>query len=225
MSTGTTPAAAPRLMTDILATLASPATVVLAHFQPAGRLLRLRVFAVGVALAVEQTPGAASTYELALMDAADVLGRLATFCELADRPRPVAAPCAVSFSTFVRVLSDERAAAADIRRRLLADGVPSADATFLAAALAGCERLGQVTLLRRPAPGRLDGATTAWLDGGTAGLWRVDAPTLAHSGDMGVYGEVLMERHLVTLTPTSERELKDEFGQGFPTGGRDGTTD
>jgi hypothetical protein len=89
------------------------------------------------------------------------------------------------------------------------------------AALGSCERRAQVTVVRRAAATRLEGSTTAWLDSGQHGLWRVNAPKLASSSDVGEHGRGLLDATTVTLCPRRVQSLIDEIMEGFPTSGVD----
>jgi hypothetical protein len=201
---------------DLLRTLALPQTVVFAHRQRTGSIMEIRVFAVSPRLAVEQVPEMGSAYQLSVFRPEGLLERVVAFCELSDRPLADGRPCTIPYSAFLRVIDQAATDRTGTLARLRAEGVAKDMAVALVTAVSLCERLAQVTVMRRPSTTRLEGTTTAWLDGGAGGLWSVDAPKLARSGDYGDYGEGLLDRSEVTVAPTTAKTLLDEILSGFP---------
>ena len=51
----------------------------------------------------------------------------------------------------------------------------------------------------------------AWFDAGDTGLWQVDAPRLATSGDYGLDGEARLDQVTVRVVPTTSTALADEI--------------
>ena len=203
---------------DLLVTLGSPAVAVFAHRQEAGSVAEIAVFAVSSPWAAEQIAEPGSVYSLSLFSANDVLDRVAAFCRLFDRTQPDAEACELSGGGFLRAMEQAAAEPNRVLGVLRADGLGRRAAQALLEAFAACERRAQVTVVRRSESGRIDGSTAAWLDGGASGLWRVGAPSLATSGDYGDYGEGLVDRSTVVLSPTNRASLLDEISQGFPDG-------
>lgn len=206
----------PPWLEDMLGTLATPDTVVFAHCQDTGAVAAIRLFAISAPWAVEQTPGPQSTHALVLLEADQVMDRVVSFCRLADRTPATAAGCEVAGSTFLLVMARAPADVSGAMALLRADGVATPEAQALAEALAASRTLAQVTVVHRPTPGRLEGATTSWLDGGPAGLWLVEAPKLAKSGDYGAYGDMLLEQVSVRVAPVTKGALLAEIERGFP---------
>ena len=206
----------PPWLEDMLRTLAMPETVVFAHRQDTGAVAEIRLFAMSAPWAVEQTPGPQSTHALVLLDAGQVMDRVVSFCRLVDRTTATAAACEVAGSTFLLVMARAPADVSGAMALLRADGIATREAQALAEALALSRTLAQVTVVHRPTAGRLVGATTSWLDGGPAGLWLVEAPKLAKSGDYGGYGDMLLEQVSVRVAPVTKEALLTEIERGFP---------
>jgi hypothetical protein len=206
----------PPWMSQLLAALATPEVVVFAHRQETGSVAEISVIAALPPWAAEESPEAQDTYRLTLFECDELLERVVTFCRLADRAIGEAEQCEISGSGFVRILERAREDPSSALALLRTEGVPAADAALLVAALTSCERLAQVTVAHQPRAGRLEGMTTAWLDGGPAGLWRVDAPKLATSGDYGDYGDILLSRTSVSVAPVTRHTLIKEIASGFP---------
>jgi hypothetical protein len=200
----------------LLTTLGQPETVVFAHCQETGNPVSIAVFALSPPWAVEQLPEPGSAYGLTLFSADEVLQRVRVYCRLSVRSLVHAGSCEISGRTWLDVLERAATDLPSALRLLRADGVGSADRDALGAALAGWERMAQVTVVQRPTSTRLEGSTTCWLDGGAAGLWEIDAPKLASSGDYGDYGDALLERARMTLRPVSDESLLESIRRGFP---------
>jgi hypothetical protein len=201
---------------DLLTTLAQPDAVVFAHHKEGGSPVEIRVYAVRPQWAAEQVPGADGVYALALFEAAEVIDRVSEFCHLQDRTTSDARQCEVSGSAFLKAMEEAAASPTRAAGVLRSDGLAAADAGALAAVLSTRERMAQVTVLRRPDPGLLEGSTVAWFDSGPGGLWQVVAPKLATTGDYGADGEGLLDAALVAIGPTTKEELIAEIERGFP---------
>lgn len=199
-----------------VAALASAEAVVLAHRQDAGAVVELRVFGVSAGAVVSQVAGPASRFELSLLRPAELLAELVAWCGLHERtPAPVEA-LTCSLRTFIGLL--EAPAGADAGALLRADGAGGHSGEALARAAGTVRRLAEVTVLHRPGRQRVAGTTTGWIDAGDNGLWAVDAPTVARSGDPGTYGELALEVRCVTLTPVTLPQLLVEIVSGLPPG-------
>jgi hypothetical protein len=182
-----------------------------------GSVAEIAVFAVSSEWAVEQIPQTGSVYSLSLISADGVIDQVLGFCRLSEGGACRAGACELTGRVFLGALEKAAADPAGALGLLRADGLGTSDAKALVEAFAECDRRVQVTVVHRNEAGRIDGSTAAWLDGGANGLLRVNAPTLASSGDYGDYGEALLDRATVSLSPTTRASLIDEIMQGFPT--------
>jgi hypothetical protein len=190
--------------------------LVFAYRQEMGSVAEIAVFAVSSAWAVEQIPQTGSVYSLSLISAEAVMDQVLGFCRLSEGGACRAGACELTGRVFLKALDKAAGEPAGALGLLRADGLGTSDAKALVDAFAACERRVQVTVVHRTGAGRIDGSTAAWLDGGAGGLLRVNAPTLASSGDYGDYGEDLVDRTTVRLSPTTRASLIDEIVQGFP---------
>jgi hypothetical protein len=200
---------------DIVRTLGRPDTVVFAHRQDRTAVAEIAVLAVSAPWAVEQRPERDSVFAFSLFAADEVVDRVASFCRLEERDEAAARDCQIAGSTWLQAMERAGTDPAGSVALLRADGLSTATAGTVAAAMAACQMMAQVTVVHRPTVTSLVGTTTSWFDAGPAGLWRVDAPKLARSGDRGDYGDLLLERVLVTIGPVTRDELIGEIRQGF----------
>jgi hypothetical protein len=185
------------------------------HCREKGAPAKIRVCVVAHPWAVEQVPEAGGTYALALLDAADVATRMIAFTCLSDRGEIPACRLEISGSAFLRAMERAPSDLAGTCGLLRADGLTSGDARLLAAAFAGCQRLAQVTVLKRPTATLIEGVSVGWFDAGTCGLWQVIAPKLAIAGDYGDVGVALLDQTLVVVRPTTNKALLEEIERGF----------
>jgi hypothetical protein len=213
-STG--PAESPSWVQELVTTLAQPQTVVFAHCQQTGTPVSIAVFAVAAPWAVEQRPQQEAVYGLSLFSADEVLQRVGAYCGLSARSPADAGRCELSGGTWLEILEQATTDLPSVLRLLRAEGVGTADRNALGAALAARERMAEVTVVQRAATNRLEGSSTSWLDGGAAGLWEIDAPKLASTGDYGDYGDASLARARITLRPVSDQSLVESIARGFP---------
>lgn len=205
-------------VTDLLSTLAAPLVVVFGHRQETGSVAEMVTLAASSSWVAEQIAQPGSAYSLSLFPVTALLDRVSAFCRLSDRSASGVGVCELSGRGFLKAAEQAGADPEGARRTLRAEGLGSQAALALAGALTACERRVQVTVVERLEGGRLEGSTVAWLDGGITGLWRVSAPMLASSGDYGDYGDALLDRTIITISPASRTNLVAEIIEGFPDG-------
>ncbi len=205
-------------VTDLLSTLAGPSVVIFAHHQETGSVAEMVALAASSSWVAEQIAQPGSTYSLSLFPATELIDRVSAFCRLSDRSPSSVGVSELSGRGFLKAAEQARIDPEGARRTLRADGLGSQATLALAGALSACERRVQVTVVQRLEGGRLEGSTVAWLDGGITGLWRVSAPMLAISGDYGDYGDALLDKTVITISPATRTSLVAEIIEGVPDG-------
>lgn len=166
---------------------------------------------------VEHRPLPDNMHRVTVVPSASGLARALRFSGLADHPVPVGASVTISAAQLLdagaRAARGDLSGAAEILSR---GGNEEARAAFLRLLVAPPTAV-QVTVLDRPAPGRLEGTLTAWLDGGDAGLWRVPAADIATLGTEAVVDAEAMHR-ILDIRAVARADLLAEITEGFDAG-------
>lgn len=163
---------------------------------------------------VEHRPLPGNMHRVALVASPSAIARAIGHCGLADRSVP--ADRTVRMTPAELLDASARAAAGDLAGAaavMAASGDDAGREAFLRA-LAAPPAAVQVTVLDRPAPGRLVGTVTAWLDAGDAGLWRVPANDLTPQGTTGIPATEVVHREIEIRT-VQKADLVEEITEGL----------
>jgi hypothetical protein len=201
----------PDVVVEAMSTLAAPRALVLVHRQDGSGSIALRVVAVGGDVAVEQIANADGPYSLTVVGLDDVTARMVEFVELVERPVAASRTLELSGRTFLRARQDAAPDPEQARRALRGDGLTPHDAEVLTDALARSQRLVSVAIASTPSRRAAAATNIGWFDAEQAGLWQVDAPRLATSGDFGDDGEARLDRAVVRIGPASKHALVEQI--------------
>lgn len=163
---------------------------------------------------VEHRPLPDNMHRVAAVSSPTAIAHAIELCGLVDRP--VAAGLSVHMTPAQLLEASARATAGDLAGAatvMTASGHDEARDAFLRA-LATPPTAVQVTVLDRPAPGRLAGTVTAWLDAGDAGLWRVPANELTPQGTTGLSATEVVRRE-IEIRAVGKADLVEEITEGF----------
>ena len=193
--------------------LAAPETLVSVQRKDAVSSSTFFVASIGGTV-VEHRPLRDNMHRVALVRSPGAVARALELSGLMDRPvlpgRTVRMTPAQLLQASARAAAGDVEAAAEI---LQGAGSEEARAAFLRA-LAAPPTAIQVTVLDRPAPARLAGTVTAWLDAGDAGLWRVPAGDLSLPGTTGIARTDVLHR-VIEIRAVGRVDLEEEIAEGF----------
>jgi hypothetical protein len=199
-----------------LSVLADPACLVTLYRHDRSGLDMINI-AADHQLAVIHGPLPSGLHRLAGINRSEVLAAVRSLVALEDRPligpgemRPSAADLQIATA---RAQEGDSAGATSALR---ASGAPRDLADAFVAALIRPVAVGSATIVHRVAPARVAGATVGWLDGGAAGLWRIDPPDLGVAGDPGGLGPADLYRIRAPVAPTTPNALMEELATGSP---------
>jgi hypothetical protein len=196
-----------------LAVLAAPELLVSVQREDATSASTCYVASAG-ATVVEHHPLPDNMHRVTLVPSASALAHAIGLCAPSDGG--VAIGHTVRMTPVQLLEAGALAAAGDLSGAagiMHAAGGDDARASFLRA-LATPPVAVQVTVLERPAPGRLAGTVTAWLDAGDAGLWRVPAGDLAPQGTAGIAPADVVHR-IMEIRSVGKADLIEEIIEGF----------
>jgi len=198
-----------------IALLGAPETLVTIH-----RQTDLRVDAGFIAVngpeAAEHQPLDAERHAIAGLPTGKVASRIAAFCRLTDRPLPATGPAAFTAAELLTLT--ELVAEGDLDGALaLTAGRPDEPAARgFVAALSQRTVSGQVSITRYAGPGRIEGTSTAWVDGGDAGIWRIPRPTVSPLWESGQSDNGDLDWIPIEVSPVTASAVLTEIIDGFP---------
>lgn len=198
---------------EAFAVLAAPATLVSLQRKDAVSTSTFFVASAGGTV-VEHRPLPDNMHRVARVRSPGAVARAIELCGLVDRP--VLPGRTVRLTPAQLLQASAQATAGDVEgaaQVVQGAGSEGARAAFLRA-LAASPTAIQVTVLDRPAPGRLAGTVTAWLDAGDAGLWRVPAADLSLQGTTGIARTDVLHR-AVEICAVRRADLEEEIAEGF----------
>jgi hypothetical protein len=163
---------------------------------------------------VEHRPLPDNMHRVSIVRSPSAIDHAIEHCVVADGSTPAARTVRMTPAQLLD--ASTRAGAGDLAGAatvIAAGGSDEAREAFLRALAAGPAAV-QVTVLDRPAPGRLAGTVTAWLDAGSAGLWRVPATDLAPQGTTGIDPAEVVHRE-IEIHAVGKAELIEEITEGL----------